>query len=66
MEHDRFHVPYLSDKIPEAVFHGQAVKTVAYLRVSTALGTPEGPEPEKRPVRAFMLSQRVPTPNALW
>ena len=36
MEHDRFHVPYLSDKIPEAVFHGQAVKTVAYLRVATA------------------------------
>ena len=36
MEHDRFHVPYLSDKIPEAIFHGQAVKTVAYLRVSTA------------------------------
>ena len=27
---------YLSDKILEAVFHGQAVKTVAYLRVSTA------------------------------
>ena len=36
MEHDRFHVPYLSDKTPEAVFHGQVVKTVAYLRVSTA------------------------------
>ena len=36
MEHDAFHVAYLSDKIPEAVFHGQAVKTVAYLRVSTA------------------------------
>ena len=35
MECDRFHVPYLSDKIPEAVFHGQAVRTVAYLRVST-------------------------------
>ena len=31
MEHDAFHVSYLSDKIPEAVFHGQAVKTVAYL-----------------------------------
>ena len=30
-----FHVPYLSDKIPEAVFHGQAVKPVAYLRIST-------------------------------
>ena len=30
MEHDAFHVPYLSDKISEAVFHGQAVKTVAY------------------------------------
>ena len=29
-------VAYLSDKIPEAVFHGQPVKTVAYLRVSTA------------------------------
>ena len=29
-------VSYLSDKIPEAAFHGQAVKTVAYLRVSTA------------------------------
>ena len=36
MERDEFHVSYLSDKIPEAVFHGQAVKTVAYLRVSTA------------------------------
>ena len=31
-----FHDPYLSDKIPEAAFHGQAVKTVAYLRTSTA------------------------------
>ena len=36
MERDAFHVSYLSDKIPEVVFHGQAVKTVAYLRVSTA------------------------------
>ena len=27
---------YLSDKIPEAAFHRQTVKTVAYLRVSTA------------------------------
>ena len=36
MECDAFHVSYLSDKTPEAVFHGQAVKTVAYLRVSTA------------------------------
>ena len=35
MEHGAFHVPHLSDTIPEAVFHGQAVKTVAYLRVST-------------------------------
>ena len=36
MECDAFNVPYLSDKTPEAVFHGQAVRTVAYLRVSTA------------------------------
>ena len=36
MERDVFHVSYLSDKIPEAVFHGQVVKTVGYLRVSTA------------------------------
>ena len=36
IERDVFHALYLSDKIPEAVFHGQAVKTVAYLRVSTA------------------------------
>ena len=36
MECNAFHVSYLSDKIPEAVFHGQAVKTFAYLRVSTA------------------------------
>ena len=35
MEHNAFHVPHLSDTIPEAAFHGQAVKTVAYLRVST-------------------------------
>ena len=27
MERDAFHVSYVSDKIPEAVFHGQAVKT---------------------------------------
>ena len=36
MECDAFHVLYLSYKIPEDAFHGQAVKTVAYLRVSTA------------------------------
>ena len=36
MEHDAFHGSYLSDKTPEAVFHGQAVKTLAYLTVSTA------------------------------
>ena len=36
MERDAFHVSYLSDKTPESVFHGQAVRTVAYLRVSTA------------------------------
>ena len=36
MECDIFPVPYMSDKIPEDAFHGQAVKTVAYLRVSTA------------------------------
>ena len=36
MECDAFHLSYLSDKTPEAVFHGQAVKTVAYLRTSTA------------------------------
>ncbi len=35
MEHDAFRVPHLSDTIPEPAFHGQAVKTVAYLRVST-------------------------------
>ena len=35
MERNAFHISYLSDKIPEAVFHGQAVRTVAYLRVST-------------------------------
>ena len=36
MERDAFHVPYLSNKTPEDVFNGQAVKPVAYLRVSTA------------------------------
>ena len=30
MEHDAFHIPYLSDNTPEAVFHGQAVRTIAY------------------------------------
>ena len=35
MERNEFHVPYLLDKIPKAAFHGQAVKTVAYLRIST-------------------------------
>ena len=37
MERDAFHIPYLSDKIPEAVFHGQAVRTVAYLRGTVQL-----------------------------
>ena len=36
MERDAFHVAYLSDKILEAAFHGQALKTVDYLRVETA------------------------------
>ena len=35
MEHNAFRVPHLSDTLREAAFHGQAVKTVAYLRVST-------------------------------
>ena len=39
MERDAFHVLYLSDKMPEAAFHGQAVKTVAYLRVLAAQDT---------------------------
>ena len=46
MEHDAFHVPYLLDTTPEAAFHGQAVKTVAYLRVST---TQQVLGPEARP-----------------
>ena len=36
IERDAFYVPYLSDKTPEAVFHGQAAKTVVYLTVPTA------------------------------
>ena len=36
MERDVFHGSYLSDTIPETVFHGHAVKTVAYLWISTA------------------------------
>ena len=36
IEYNQFHVPHLSDKTPEAVFHGQPAKTVACLRVSTA------------------------------
>ena len=30
MECDAFHGSYLSDTIPEAVFHGQVVRTIAY------------------------------------
>ena len=36
MERGAFYGSYLSDKIPEAAFYSQAVKTVAYLRVATA------------------------------
>ena len=43
MERDALHVPYLSDKISEAVFHGQAGKTVAYLRVSDRSAGPAQP-----------------------
>ena len=53
MERDAFHVSYLSDKIPEAVFHGQAVGTVAYLRVSTA-------QQDVRSQRLAILESRQP------
>ena len=36
MESDNFHGRLPSNKIPETGFHQQTVKTVAYLRVSTA------------------------------
>ena len=32
MERDAFHVPYLSDKISESVFHGQALKISAIMK----------------------------------
>ena len=35
-ERNAFHLPYLSTKIPTSVLYGQAVKTVVYLRISTA------------------------------
>ena len=35
-EHHVFPVPIVSNKTPKLLFHGQHVKTVAYLRVSTA------------------------------
>ena len=40
MEYNEVPAPYLSDKTPEDVFHGQAVRTVAYLRVSAAPAAP--------------------------
>ena len=43
---------HLSDTIPEAVFHGQAVKTVAYLRVST-------PQQDVRSQRLAILRVRA-------
>ena len=51
-EHDAFHVPHLSDTIPEAAFNGQAVKTVAYLRVSTPQQDASKPAPRHPGVRA--------------
>ena len=36
LESDSFHVRLPSNKVPKTEFHRQAVKTVAYLRVSTA------------------------------
>ena len=44
MERDVFHVPYLSDKTLEAVFHSQVVKTVTWSRAS--------PRPGPRAVRS--------------
>ena len=51
MEHDVFRVSHLSDTIPDAEFHGQAVKTVAYLRVST-------PQQDVRSQRLAILKWR--------
>ena len=53
VECDAFHVSYLSDKIPEAVFHGQAVKTVAYLTVSTPAAGRAQPAPRQRNLSRF-------------
>ena len=44
VECDAFHVSYLSDKIPEAVFHGQVVKTVA----SSSWAFPRPPSPSSK------------------
>ena len=48
MERDAFHVSYLSDKIPGAVFHGQAVKTVAYLGQDRGALLRPSPHPSNR------------------
>ncbi len=59
MERDAFHLSYLSDKIPEAAFHGQVVKTVAYLRVSTAQPDVAGTE------RVAQVEQQCRLPKAV-
>ena len=51
MEHYAFHALHLSDTIPEAAFHGQAVKTVAYLRVSTPQQDVAQPAPRNQSLR---------------
>ena len=51
MEHDAFHVSYLSNKIPEAVFHGQAVKTFAYFEGFDRAARPAQPAPRHPRVR---------------
>ena len=59
MERNAFHVSYLLDTILEAVFHSQAVKTVAYLRVSTAQPDVAGTE------RVAQLEQQCRLPKAV-
>ena len=63
MERDAFHILYWSDKIREAVFNSQVVKTVAYLTISTAQQDVRSQHPRQQTNRGEAGRVDLPAPE---
>ena len=63
MERDAFHVSYLSDKTPEAVFHGQTVQNCQRLFIRSSTTQQDSGTPVRRP---FDRQRTLPARSVGW